>query len=181
MSSCSEMKKNGSFRSHQLCKSEWTNRSNSSNKDFLKRVLEAVYLGDWELEKLFNIADKWNQTNLGKFHQPKKKWAKAIVAIESTVQGIFLKWLFSFLCIFRSNIKVNVYDHFSLQPTDTLPTGYWQVANRVVTVGWQSAKTLAWNIMKTAGQLWVDCQPTVSLQLANSIFRELFFTFTKKT
>ena len=96
--------KNGSFRNHQLCKSEWTNRSNSSNKDFLKRVLEAVYLGDWELEKLFNIADKWNQTNLGKFHQPKKKWAKAIVAIESTVQGIFLKWLFSFLCIFRSNI-----------------------------------------------------------------------------
>ena len=120
-----------------------------------------MHLGDWELEKLFNMADEWNQVLLDNA----KKWAKAIIAIESIVQGIFLKWLFPFLCSFRSNKLVNVYDHFSLWPTDRLPTSYWKVANRSPTVGWQSAETLARNIMKTVS---ADCWPSVSRQLANS-------------
>ena len=120
-----------------------------------------VHLGDWELEKLFNMADEWNQVLLDNA----KKWAKAIIAIESIVQGIFLKWLFPFLCSFGSNKLVNIYDHFSLRPTDRLLTGYWKIANRSLTVGWQSAETLARNISKTVS---ASCWPSVSWQLANS-------------
>jgi len=34
--------------------------------------------------------------------------ANTVVANESVKQGIFLKWLFPFLCSFRSNALVNV-------------------------------------------------------------------------
>ena len=144
-----------------------------------------MHLGNWELEKLFNMADEWNQVLLDNA----KKWAKAIIAIESIVQGIFLKWLFPFLCSFRSIKLVNVYDHFSLWPTDRLLTGYWKVANRSPTVGRQSAETLARNITKTVSadcwpsvsRLLAICQPTVGQQSADSIFQELFFTFTEKS
>ena len=84
---------------------------------------------------------------------------------EYSALGIFLKWLFPFLCSFRSIKLVNVYDHFSLWPTDRLLTGYWKVTNRSPTVGRQSAETLARNITKTVS---ADCWPSVSRQLANS-------------
>ena len=38
-----------------------------------KRVSEAGHFGDWELENLFNMANKWNRTNLAKFRQPTQK------------------------------------------------------------------------------------------------------------
>ena len=52
-------KNNGSFRSHQLSKSESPNISNSSKQiKTIKRVLEKEHLKDWELEKLFKMVDK---------------------------------------------------------------------------------------------------------------------------
>ena len=80
------------------------------------------------------------------------------------MQGLFFKWLFPFLCSFRSNRWVNVNNHFSLWPTNRLLTGGQQVAECWPSVGRQSAKTLAWNMTKTVSRQLANSQPTDSRQ-----------------
>ena len=64
ITSCSEIKTNGSFRSHQLCKSELIYRSNSSRqiiKYLIRRVWEEEHLENWELENFFKMTDKFRK------------------------------------------------------------------------------------------------------------------------